>query len=107
MNLPGKGISTDSTDQGTLQDPILSADIYKYDASADTFTANDASYPTAWLRYAGRWGDQQYPNSDKRQHEVFPGINTTAKFANGPTGPEDKQLNRTDVCLEAKGYVCM
>lgn len=105
LNLPGQGVLTDFTDQGTLWDPTLSAYYYGFDANSNAFSAYDPSYPTAWLRFVGRWGDQQYPDSDPRQHKIL-GIDATARFANGPTGPRDKQLNRTDVCPEAKGYVC-
>lgn len=87
----------DYCDQGTLWDPTLSAYFYKYDANANSYTAYDPGYPIAWLQYLGQWGDQQYPNSDKRQQEIF-GIPQTAKFVGGPTGPEDKQLNRMNVC---------
>ena len=105
VNLPDVGVLTDYTDQGTLWDPLASAYFYSYDASAKTYTAYDSSYPTAWLQYLGKWGDAQYPNSDPRQREIL-GISATAKFSGGPTGPEDKQLNRTEVCPVAKGYVC-
>ena len=50
-------------------------------------------------------GDQQYPKSDPRQREIF-GISETAKYTSGPTGPEDKQLSRIEVCPVASGYVC-
>lgn len=106
LNLPGKGVLTDYTGQGSLWDPILNAYFYSFDAKTSAFNAYDPAYPTAWLRYVGKWGDQQYPNNDPRQHEILPGIDATARFAGGPTGPRDKQLNRTDVCPEAKGYVC-
>lgn len=105
VNLPGAGILTDYTDQGTLWDPLLGAYFYSYDASANTYTAYDSSYPTAWLQYLGAWGDEQYPNSDPRQHEIL-GISATAEFTSGPTGPENKQLNRTEVCPVASSYVC-
>ena len=97
FNLPGEGILTDTTDKGTLWDPLLSAYFYSYDASAKSFTAYDPSYPTAWLSFIGKWGDQQYPDSDPRQHKIL-GVDATARFSGGPTGPEDKQLNRTKVC---------
>ncbi|MCJ1274458.1 hypothetical protein MMC21_002254 [Puttea exsequens] len=95
LNLPGTGFLTDYTDEGTLWDPLLSAYFYTYDANDNAYTAADASYPTAWLLFTGEWGDQQYPTSDSRQHEVIPGISATARYTGGPTGPEDKQLNRT------------
>ncbi len=106
LNLPGTGILTDYTDQGTLWDPLLGAYFYSFNAISGTYTAYDSSYPTAWLQFLGEWGDEQYPNSDKRQHEVIPGISATARYSGGPTGPEDKQLNRTKVCPTSRGYVC-
>ncbi|KAL8931931.1 MAG: hypothetical protein Q9216_007021 [Gyalolechia sp. 2 TL-2023] len=105
INLPSEGILNDYTDQGTLWDPTLSAYSYSFDANSNTFSAYDPSHPTAWLRFVGRWGDQQYPDSDPRQHKIL-GIDATAKFSDGPSGPQDKQLNREDVCPEADGYVC-
>ena len=98
LNLPGKGLLNDYTDQGTLWDPTLSAYYYSFDSAANTYTANDSSFPTQWLSFIGMWGDEQYPNSDPRQHEILPGVSATARYTSGPTGPEDKQLNRTDVC---------
>ena len=97
FNLPGQGILTDTTDNGTLWDPTLNAYFYSYNPSSNAFTAYDPSYPTAWLSFVGQWGDEQYPDSDPRQHKIL-GIDATAEFTSGPTGPEDKQLNRTDVC---------
>ncbi|MCJ1261006.1 hypothetical protein MMC22_000870 [Lobaria immixta] len=87
----------DHCDRGTLWDPTLSAYLYIYDANANTFTAYDGVSPTNWLSFTGNWGDQQYPDSDRRQKKIF-GISLTAKFVSGPTGPLDKQLNRQDVC---------
>lgn len=49
VNLPDAGILTDYTDQGTLWDPLLGAYFYSYDASANTYTAYDSSYPTACM----------------------------------------------------------
>lgn len=97
FNLPGKGILTDYADKGTLWDPLTGAYFFKYDAGSKAFTAYDGTTSTGWLSFVGEWGDQQYPNSDPRQHEIL-GIGATARFSSGPTGPEDKQLNRTDVC---------
>lgn len=87
----------DHCDRGALWDPTLSAYLYIYDANANTFTAYDGVSPTNWLSFTGNWGDQQYPDSDRRQKKIF-GISLTAKFVSGPTGPLDKQLNRQDVC---------
>ena len=97
FNLPGVGIVTDYTDQGTLWDPILSCYFYSFNPTANSYTAYDSSYPTEWLSFVGKWGDEQYPDSDPRQHKIF-GIDASAQYSSGPTGPEDKQLNRTDVC---------
>ena len=98
VNLPFKGLINDYTDKGTLWDPTLSAYYYAFDANTNTYTADDPSFPTQWLSFVGQWGDQQYPNSDLRQHEIIPGVSATARYTSGPTGPEDKQLNRTQVC---------
>lgn len=105
FNLP-EGPLEDTTDQGTLWDPTLSAYYYSYDALARTFTAYDPPSPTAWLSYVGRWGDEEYPDSDPRQHKIL-GIDASAKFSSGPTGPEDKQLNRTNVCPTSSDALCI
>ena len=101
-----EGPLEDTTDQGMLWDPLLSAYFYTYKADTKTFTGYDSSYPVAWLKFVGRWGDQQYPDSDPRQDKIF-GIDASAKFVSGPTGPEDKQLNRSNVCLERENTVCI
>ena len=97
VNLADQGLITDYTDQGTLWDPILDAYYYSFDPAANTYTANDSSFPTQWLSFVGQWGDKEYPDSDPRQHKIL-GIDATARYASGPTGPRDKQLNRTAVC---------
>lgn len=106
LNLPF-GFLKDKCDQGTLWDPTLSAYYYKYDANSNAFTAYDASHPTAWLNFIGRWGDQQYPNSDPRQRQILKGVDATSKFTSGPTGPVAKQLNRDDVCIEYNDFPCI
>lgn len=97
FNRPGQGLLTDNTDQGTLWDPLKSAYFHSFNPATNVFTPYDPSYPTAWLSFIGKWGDQEYPDSDPRQHKIF-GIDATARYASGPTGPRDKQLNRTQVC---------
>ncbi|MCJ1407428.1 hypothetical protein MMC19_001499 [Ptychographa xylographoides] len=97
LNLPFGLLLEDHCDQGILWDPTLSAYTYAYDAAANTFTPYDSSIPTNWLYFTGAWGDEQYPTSDPRQREIL-GISLTAKYQSGPTGPIDKQLNRTNVC---------
>jgi len=106
LNLP-VGFLEDQCDQGTLWDPTLSAYYYQYDASTQQFTAYDSSYPTAWLSYNGRWGDQEYPKSDPRQHFILPGVDVTAKFASGPNGPKFKQLDRKNVCSDYNSEPCI
>lgn len=101
FNLPG-GALEDYTDAGVFWDPLLSAYYYSYNAGSNSFTAYDQSSPTAWLGFTGRWGDQEYPKSDKRQVELF----GQKKFSSGPTGPADKQLNRSNVCPD-NGQTCI
>lgn len=93
FNLPG-GVLEDHTAKDIFWDPLLSANYYKYDAGANSFSAYDGSVPTGYLNFQGKWGDQEYPTSDKRQVKIF----GQAKFVSGPTGPRDKQLNRNNVC---------
>ncbi|KAL9100285.1 MAG: hypothetical protein Q9163_004317 [Psora crenata] len=93
LNLP-KGFLEDECDQGTLWDPILSAYFYSYSAGTKVFTAYGGSYPVPWLKFVGRWGDEEYPDSDPRQRKVL-GIDATALFVGGPTGPQGKQLNHS------------
>ena len=45
------------------------------------------------------WGDKQYPDSDPRQQDLFD-LHEVYKYVSGPTGPEDKNLNRTNICLD-------
>lgn len=103
FNLPG-GVLEDHTDTGYLWDPLFSAYYFKFDAGANTFTpyGDGANVPTGWLGFTGRWGDQEYPTSDPRQVKLF----GQAKYASGPTGPADKQLNRNNVCPD-NGNKCI
>ncbi|KAF2709729.1 hypothetical protein K504DRAFT_467679 [Pleomassaria siparia CBS 279.74] len=101
FNLPA-GVLEDHTDAGTLWDPLQSAYYYSYNAGENKFTAYDQNTPTAWLGFTGRWGDEEYPESDPRQVTLF----GQKKFAGGPTGPADKQLNRKDICPE-NGQTCI
>lgn len=104
LNLP-VGPVEDHTDKGKLWDPTLSAYSYSFNANTNTFTPYDPGFPTNWLYFSGKWGDQQYPFSDPRQKRIL-GISATAKFVGGPTGPLDKQLNRKFVCPD-NGLLCV
>lgn len=98
----------DFTSQGPLWDPVLSAYFYTYTPSSPingTFTPSEPSTPIEWLYFQGRWGDERYPDSDPRQVN-FLNLNITWKFETGPTGPLDKELNRTDVCPDVVGRTC-
>jgi Vacuolar protein sorting-associated protein 62 len=83
----------DKCDQGTLWDPTLAALYYTYDPVAGTFAAADdaGANPVGFLNFKGQWGDDQIPSGQRGQVILF----GEAKYASGPTGPEDKGLNRT------------
>lgn len=104
INLP-YGPLLDYTDHGPFWDPVKSAYFYSYDAASQRFTAYDTSTPVNWLYYLGKWGDEQYPDDDPRQQSIL-GIDGLYKYGSGPTGPIDKQLNRTDVCPD-NGNLCI
>ena len=108
---------------GPLWDPSLNTYYYTYDpsssptdqpAGSDTsilsgggaFTAASTDAPTNWLYFLGRWGDQQYPDSDPRQVS-FLNLNATWEWVTGPTGPWDKQLVRSEACPTAAGSSCI
>jgi hypothetical protein len=100
LNLPF-GTLEDYTDRGREWDPVLSSYVYKYAAESRGFVAYDKA-PVEWLNFAGRWGDEEYVASDTRQRSLF----GQKKFVGGPTGPRDKQLDRTAVCPE-NGIRCI
>jgi hypothetical protein len=91
-------------DNGTLWDPSLSAYWYKYNTSiTEGFQPYDKATPYNFLRFRGHWGDQQYPDGDKRQSSFDPNMlgfsaPVQYKFVDGPTGPLDKELERGSVC---------
>jgi len=93
LNLPA-GILLDFTSQGILWDPTLNTYFYNYDGEKSSFEPINES-PIGAMTYKGRWGDEQYPDDDPRQPAPFLGFR---KFVGGPTGPWDKDLNRTQVC---------
>jgi hypothetical protein len=51
-----------------------------------------------FLLFAGRWGDEEYPEDDARQKGK--GLLGFKKYVGGPTGPADKQLGRKEVWPE-------
>ncbi|KAF2259469.1 hypothetical protein CC78DRAFT_537083 [Lojkania enalia] len=91
LNLPTPLLLVDTTDAGPLYDPLPSSYFYRF--ANHTFTPYDASAPTAFLYFRGRWGDEQYPDSDKRQQQLV----GNRKYTGGPTGPVDKQLERKEI----------
>lgn len=101
LNLPA-GVLQDYTDRGTLWDPLLSAEFYRFDAGAVSFAPYRPGAAVEWLAFRGRWGDKEYPKGDRRQVKLF----GQAKFVDGPTGPVDKQLGRSKICPE-NGILCI
>lgn len=100
LNLPF-GTLEDYTDKGKKWDSLSSSYVYRFDVASGTFTAyGDA--PVEWLGWKGRWGDEAYPDSDKRQVDLF----GQKKYGDGPTGPVDKQLNREKMCPD-NGVLCI
>ena len=92
----------------------MSAYKYLYDLNTKDFTpaaspsgGDDPNLhqPVGYLRFLGRWGDRQYTDSDRRQRKIL-GIAVTRKYADGPTGPIDKQLDRNNVCPD-NGNPCI
>jgi len=101
LNLPA-GFLQDYTSQGTKWDPTLTAYYYTYNATSSFFGSVNGS-PLGAMAYRGQWGDKQYPDDDPRQPSPFFGFR---KFVSGPTGPWDKQLNRTNIC-PSNGILCI
>lgn len=102
INLP-EGPIEDFTDAGSIWDPTLNAYYYSYSPDTKEFSAYGAATPTAWLEFVGRWGDEQYAESDPRQSCVL-GISELCEYSSGPTGPEDKDLVREKVCPDSDDH---
>jgi hypothetical protein len=95
LDLPLGIFLVDYTDQGYLWDPTLSAyyaSVSFPSSSTPVFAAYDSTTPVNWLSYVGQWGDEQYPTSYPGQYDIF----GEYRYTSGPTGPEDKDLNRGD-----------
>lgn len=73
----------DNTSRGMLWDPILSSYFYTYENKSKEFKAVGKDTPVDWLKFAGRWGDQEYP-MEKKGQESFHGFK---KWTSGPQGP--------------------
>jgi hypothetical protein len=103
LNLP-HGLIQDYTSKGKLWDPTLNAYFYAFNETTCTFASAlmDGESPLGVMNFKGRWGDHQLPDDDPRQRS-FLGFR---KFVGGPTGPIDKQLNRTWICPD-NGFVCL
>lgn len=101
LNLPN-GLLRDYTSRGSLWDPLRSAYWYVYDGHNEIFSSTGPGNPLGAMQYRGRWGDEQYPDSDQRQKSFF----GFKKYVGGPTGPYDKDLNRTNMCSET-GVPCI
>ncbi|THW17918.1 hypothetical protein D6D24_03664 [Aureobasidium pullulans] len=118
-------IVTDTTDAGSYWDVAQNYRGYYYDTASKTFTSaggvgvggtEQTAEGVNWLSWLGMWGDEQYPDSDKRQscalgvsiidkqpdHEASlltrDQIDDLCHYQSGPTGPLDKNLGRTAVC---------
>lgn len=106
-------IAYDYTSLGHLWDPTLSALFYTYNStnttssrsrleeetqsrSNGTFIPAIPSFPTGFLYYNGKWGDQQLKPGDKGQEE----IRGFYKWTSGPQGIGwgDKDVMRDTVC---------
>jgi len=94
-----KGLLNDYTDRGPLYDPLFSSYWYRWTAppsgatGVGKFDSYDDAQPVGWLYFQGQWGDERYPNSDKRQKNLF---NKFFKYESGPNGPAFKDLIRKD-----------
>ncbi|RMZ75618.1 hypothetical protein DV738_g5389, partial [Chaetothyriales sp. CBS 135597] len=87
------GALLEYTSEGTLWDPLTQALFYNYNVTTSTFTPLNGQ-PTAFLSFLGHWGDDELPLSNSNQVDFF----GFRKYTGGPTGPEDKNLNRSAVC---------
>jgi hypothetical protein len=94
LDLPFGLALVDYTDKGYLWDPTLSAYYnsvtFAAGSSTPVFGAYDDTTPVNWLNFVGAWGDEQYQSSYPGQYDIF----GESRYTSGPTGPEDKDLNR-------------
>ena len=97
------GVLVDTTGKGKLWDPVVDAWIYSVSFEEELVFEALNGGPVEWLYYTGAWGDEQLSDDDPRQKQLF-GVR---KYAGGPTGPRDKQLNREKVCPDGALLVCV
>jgi hypothetical protein len=90
------GMLHDTTSRGPLWDPVQNLKSFTYDPAHDNLRAStlNPKAPTSWFHFAGRWGDKHYDLADRRQYRFFGEYH----YANGPTGPKFKHLQRTALC---------
>ena len=101
VNLP-VGVLVDHTSKGTLWDPVAQALVYTFDEASNIF-ASVSGAPANWLNFNGAFGDKQLPDSDSRQKTLF----GAKKYVDGPTGPNDKDLGRGNVCPSGNACVVL
>ena len=78
-------LAYDYTSQGHLWDPTLSAFFYTYAVTTKEFESQPKSKktPVDWLKFEGRWGDEEY-GMERKGQEDFHGFK---KWTSGPQGP--------------------
>ncbi|KAF2823080.1 hypothetical protein CC86DRAFT_75920 [Ophiobolus disseminans] len=91
FNLDVPLLLIDETDKGSLYDPLTTSYFYRYNPTTSTFTPYNATDPTAFLYFKGRWGDAEYPADDPRQKDK--GLLGFKKYGGGPTGVGDKYVH--------------
>lgn len=97
------GILVDRTDAGPLWDVTLNFRGYWYHNATRTFSLAEGrglggreqrDEGTGWLKFRGRWGDQEY---HVPQHGQYC-IGENCRYSDGPTGPVRKNLGRKTIC---------
>lgn len=106
-------ILCDFTDRGPLWDPSLNYLAYTWDGKNLTPALNDTAGPSRehkyrsreqkygpWLLFWGRWGDKKLDPHDPRQRWSP----WEYKYIDGPMGPLNKNLLRSEVCQGMKWW---
>lgn len=93
----------DRTDAGPIWDITLNFRGYWFHNATRSFSLAEGrgrggeeqiTDGTGWLKFRGRWGDQEYPIPQHGQYC----IGENCRFSDGPTGPVRKNLDRRSVC---------